>query len=172
MRVLDLLERIALALAWIAMAEMAALVLAMCWEVTARYGFNAPTLWSFDISLMLNGTMYLLAAGYALREDAHVRIDVLSRRLPPAVQHLVAASVLLLLFVPCIAWLAYTGVVEAADAYLKGERELSSAWGPLVWPAYAGMAVGLIGLALQSLVRGLRHLAALRDPAALSLPRA
>lgn len=172
MRMLDLLERVAIALAWIAMAEMAALVLAMCWEVTARYGFNAPTLWSIDISLMLNGTMYLLAAGYALREDAHVRIDVLSRRLPPAVQHLVAALVLLLLFLPCIGWLGYTGAVKAADAYARGERELSSAWGPLVWPVYAGMALGLLGLALQSLVRGLRHLAALRDPAASPLPRA
>ncbi len=162
---LRLIDRLSLALAAIAMAEVVILILAMCWEVVSRYGFNQPTVWSVDISLMLNGTMFLLAAGYTLLRNAHVRIDVLSTRLPLRAQHAINAVVLLLAVIPCLGWISWVAVGKAVTAYARNEKELSSAWGPIVWPLYAGIALGLVGLTLQSVAQCIRHLLCLGDPA-------
>ena len=45
-----------------------------------------------------------------------------------------------------------------------------SAWEPLVWPFYAGMTIGLFGLALQVLSETLRHLVGITDPDAVPPP--
>src|SRR5687767_12591606 len=51
------------------------LVLAVSYEVIARYAFNAPTMWSFDVTYMLYGTIFMLGAAYALHKGAHIRTD-------------------------------------------------------------------------------------------------
>src|SRR5688500_2148460 len=51
------------------------LVLAVSYEVFARYLFNAPTIWSFDVAYMLYGTIFMLGAAYALLKGAHIRTD-------------------------------------------------------------------------------------------------
>ena len=38
------------------------LILELAYDTAARYMFNAPTMWSYDISYMLYGTIFLVAA--------------------------------------------------------------------------------------------------------------
>ena len=144
-------------LAWIAMALTVLLIAAMCYEVIARYGLNSPTVWSIDLSFMFNGAMFLLAAGYTLRMDRHVRVDILSARMPVRVQNALNVILLACIFIPCIAWLGWTSASKAVSAYQSGERELSSAWGPVVWPFYAAIAVGFLGLVLQAAAETVRR---------------
>src|SRR5437763_15228470 len=59
---------------WIACLNLP-LVLAGAYEVIARYAFNAPTLWSFDVTYMLYGTIFMLGCAYALHKGAHIRTD-------------------------------------------------------------------------------------------------
>src|SRR5512138_1007593 len=59
---------------WIAWLNVP-LVLAVSYEVFARYLFNAPTIWSFDITYMLYGTIFMLGAAFALHKGAHIRTD-------------------------------------------------------------------------------------------------
>ena len=42
------------------------LIFAMVYEVIGRHFFNRPTLWSFDISRMLAGALFMLGAAYTL----------------------------------------------------------------------------------------------------------
>src|SRR5215510_5270776 len=51
------------------------LVLAVSYEVVARYLFNAPTIWAFDATYMLYGALFMLGAAYALHKGAHIRTD-------------------------------------------------------------------------------------------------
>ena len=51
------------------------LVVAVAYEVFARYLFNAPTIWSFDLTYMLYGALFMLGAAYALHKGAHIRTD-------------------------------------------------------------------------------------------------
>src|SRR5690606_14411424 len=83
---LNALTRFVNGVSWCAsqLASVAAAVLtiSMVYEVFARYVFDAPTVWAFDIAYMANGAVFLLGVAYVLREDAHIRIDVLRNRLP------------------------------------------------------------------------------------------
>ena len=46
---------------WIAWLNVP-LVVAVCYEVIARYAFNAPTIWSFDVTYMLYSAIFMLGA--------------------------------------------------------------------------------------------------------------
>src|SRR5438876_2807587 len=59
---------------WVAWLNVP-LVLAVAFEVIARYVFNAPTIWSFDVTYMLYGTIFMLGAAYALHKGSHIRTD-------------------------------------------------------------------------------------------------
>src|SRR5205809_2167101 len=59
---------------WVAWLNIP-LVLAVSYEVIARYFFHAPTIWSFDVTYMLYGTIFMLGAAYALHKGAHIRTD-------------------------------------------------------------------------------------------------
>src|SRR5437016_12993599 len=59
---------------WVAWLNIP-LVLAVSYEVIARYAFNAPTIWSFDVTYMLYGTIFMLGCAYAWHQGAHIRTD-------------------------------------------------------------------------------------------------
>jgi TRAP-type mannitol/chloroaromatic compound transport system permease small subunit len=60
------------------------LVAAVAYEVVARYAFNAPTIWVFDTTYMLYGTLFMLGAAYALHKGAHIRTDFSGSTFRPA----------------------------------------------------------------------------------------
>jgi TRAP-type mannitol/chloroaromatic compound transport system permease small subunit len=64
--------------AWLTLAA----VLILTVEVVRRYFFNAPTQWAHEVSTLLFGLLYVLTGAYALREKAHVGVDVFYARLP------------------------------------------------------------------------------------------
>src|SRR3546814_11636194 len=55
-------------------------VAAYYFEVVARYIFNSPTNWVHESMFLMFGMQYLLSGGYCLREDSHVRVDVIYER--------------------------------------------------------------------------------------------
>ena len=65
-----------MAIAWLALP----LVGAVAYEVFARYLFNAPTIWAYDVTYMLYGTHFMLGTAYTLMRIGHVRTDMLYSR--------------------------------------------------------------------------------------------
>ena len=59
---------------WIAWLNVP-LVVVVAYEVISRYAFGAPTAWSFDLTYMLYGAIFMLGAAYALHKGAHIRTD-------------------------------------------------------------------------------------------------
>ena len=53
------------------------MVLSLVWEVVARYFFNAPTVWAYDMTYMLYGSFFMLGAAYTLMRGGHIRTDSL-----------------------------------------------------------------------------------------------
>lgn len=152
-----LADRLAVALMVCASVLTVVLVGAMLYEVVARYVFDAPTLWAFDISYMLNGSLFLLGAAYALKVDAHVRIDFVYQRFPERVRRRVDQVMDLAVLLPLFATIAWIAAGKAYHAWTSGEVEAVSPWAPLVWPFYAVIALGLAAFALQLLAEGLRR---------------
>lgn len=138
-----------------------ALIVVCIVEVFARYAMNAPTIWSFDVLFTLHGSLFMLTGAYGLQKKVHVRIDVLSVRLPIRVQHATNLLAYLFLFLPAIWLLSDAGIRRTWSAYTSGEVELASAWGPVIWPIFATMSLGLVALILQTLVESVRHITGL-----------
>lgn len=140
------------------------LIASMLYEVVARYAFGAPTLWAFDISYMLNGSIFLLGSAYSLQKDAHVRIDFLSQKFPLKVQQWLNGLVYLLIMAPlgfAFTWVAGT---KAFKAFVTGELEHVSPWAPHVWPFYAIIALGLLAFSLQFVVEAFHYLSGAKRP--------
>ncbi|MCR4267007.1 TRAP transporter small permease subunit [Nitratireductor sp. ZSWI3] len=150
------LDAISLSLSRVAELVTLVLVASMIYEVAARYIFGAPTIWAFDISYMCTGTLFVLGAAYALRQDAHVRIDFLAQKMPAGLRRAIEGIVFLFMLTPIFAILSWFAVGRAWRAYLTGEVETVSPWAPLMWPFYALLALGLVALTLQIAVQGLR----------------
>lgn len=157
-RCLAFVDGVSTVTAWIARGVLVALVVAMLYEVFARYLFNAPTRWAFDMSYMLNGSIFLLGAGYALLHDDHVRIDFLALRMPTRIRSLVEAFVFGLLFSPLLGGLTYVAIARAFEAYVEGKVEAVSPWAPLMWPFYSIIAIGLAVFLLQCCAATVRAL--------------
>jgi TRAP-type C4-dicarboxylate transport system permease small subunit len=134
-----------------------ALIALMLFEVVARYAFAAPTIWTTETVAMLNGAGFLFAAGLALREGAHVGIDVFARRLPPRLRAAILATFLLLVFAPLLLWLFDVAQARAVTAFATGEVDDVSPWRRPVWPFHAAMAAGLFCFAVSVAAEGARQ---------------
>ena len=61
------------AIAWLILP----MVMSLVWEVTARYGFNAPTEWAYDMTFMLYGTFFMVGSAWTLQRGGHIRTCLL-----------------------------------------------------------------------------------------------
>lgn len=90
-----------------------ACMLIIAWEVFARYGFNAPTIWAHDLTIALCSVGFLLSGLYTLQRRAHIRISLIYDKLPPAVRRVLDAvnGLIILIF------LGLLGYQSAKDAW-------------------------------------------------------
>ena len=89
----------------------------MTYEVIARYLFNSPTSWAWVINKQLFGVYVMIAGGYALVHNSHIRIELFYQRFPPVVKtavhwlSLVAATC----FLAALTWKSWVMGVEAYE---------------------------------------------------------
>jgi TRAP-type mannitol/chloroaromatic compound transport system permease small subunit len=135
-----------------------ALTLVLGYEIIARYAFNSPTKWAFDISYMLGGTFFLFGQAYALRHRRHVRIDILSSRFSTRTQAAVDVICYLVFFFPLwIGMLVYL-YPYVMFSWSVQERSMQSYWQPLIYPFKTLMPIGLFLLVLQGVADFVRKL--------------
>ena len=72
-------DTIGRAVSWLTLA----MVLTTVFVVVARYGFAWGRVWIQETYVWMHGCVFMLAAGYTLLHDGHVRVDVFYR---PALQ--------------------------------------------------------------------------------------
>jgi TRAP-type mannitol/chloroaromatic compound transport system permease small subunit len=126
------------------------LVLGLSYEVGARYLFNAPTTWAYDLTFMLYGSFFMLGAAFTLQRKGHVRTDLLYERWSPRRQAWIDIVCYLLFFLPFVYVLTVTGWGYFWKAFVTRETFVTSAWQPVTWPFK--LAIPLAGALL--LVQG------------------
>lgn len=57
---------------------------ATLWEVVARYVFNAPTYWAFEVVMVLCATSWMLSSGYITMKERHIAITVFHSIVKPS----------------------------------------------------------------------------------------
>ncbi len=140
-----------------ATALIGIMVPVICYEVVARYAFDAPTVWAMELARLLLGPYFLLAGPYLLHLGGHVNVDILYNRLPARVARIVD-----LLTVPAIVyvgWMLLSYSLPLAITSWEQQETSTSAWNPQIWPAKATMPVAFALLIAQAAVEWLRALA-------------
>jgi TRAP-type mannitol/chloroaromatic compound transport system permease small subunit len=118
---------------WIAWLHIP-LVLAVSYEVVSRYVFRAPTIWAYDVSYMLYGTIFMLGAAYALHKGAHIRTDFFFERWSVRTQGTIDSIAYLVFFFPSLVMFFVVTWDEAWYAYVIGETSEQTPWRPILWP--------------------------------------
>jgi len=137
------------------------LIACIVYNVFMRYALNAPTIWSFDISYMLGGTMYLLGLAWVLQRDENVRVDIISSRFPRKTRLIIDLVMNISLFVPLILFLSLISLRTTIHSWKIQELASTTIFYPPLYPLRTIITIGLILLLLQGIVniaRSLRQL--------------
>jgi TRAP-type mannitol/chloroaromatic compound transport system permease small subunit len=125
------------------------LVGALTYEVIARYAFNRPTIWAYDVTYMLYGTIFMLGAAYTLYKGGHIRTDIFYQNWSVRTRGMVDAVLYLLLFFPGIAMFFWMGLQEALHSWDIREVSDASPWRPPLYPLKAVIPISLALLMIQ-----------------------
>ena len=155
-RIVQAIDRLVLvvgkAIAWLILP----MVMSLVWEVTARYIFNAPTEWAYDMTFMLYGTFFMVGSAWTLQRGGHIRTDSLYSSWSPRTRARVDLACYLILFFPAIAifgWLSWEFFLKS---YGQNERIVTSPWLPIVWPFKFMMPLSAVLLLLQGFAECVR----------------
>jgi len=118
---------------WVAWLNVP-LVLAVSYEVLARYLFDAPTIWSFDVTYMLYGTIFMLGSAYALHKGAHIRTDFFFEKWSIRTQGMIDSLAYIVFFFPSIFVFFLVSGQEGWYSMLIGETSEQTPWRPILWP--------------------------------------
>jgi TRAP-type mannitol/chloroaromatic compound transport system permease small subunit len=155
-------ERVGRAALWLVLVT----TLISAGNAVARYALSRSSNAWLEIQWYLFAALFLLAAGYTLKHNGHVRIDVLYARLSARAQAWIdlAGGVLFLVpFCLLMVWLSWPGF---ADALIHGEMS-PDAGGLLRWPVRLTLPLGFALLALQGVSEIIKRIAFLRGAIAL-----
>jgi TRAP-type mannitol/chloroaromatic compound transport system permease small subunit len=150
-------EHIGRAVLWLVLA----VTLISAANALMRYGFGMSSNAWLEIQWYLFGAIFLLAAGYTLKHNGHVRVDVLYGRWPPRARawiDLLGAALFLLPLCVLMVWLSWHGFIES---FQRGELS-SDAGGLIRWPVRLLIPLGFALLGLQGVSELIKRVAFLR----------
>tara|TARA_R110002049_G_scaffold44690_23_gene131041 strand:+ start:1758 stop:2390 length:633 start_codon:yes stop_codon:yes gene_type:complete len=141
------------------------LTLGTSFEVFVRYVLNDPTSWSYDLSYMLYGALFMMAGAYALSRGAHVRGDVFYRLMPPRVQGGLELVLYILFFFPGVTALCISGWAYGFESLRIVERSVYSPVSVPIWQLKMVIPAAAALLFLQGIAEVLRCIVCLKTGA-------
>ena len=138
------------------------LVAVVVYEVAARYLFDAPTIWSYDLTYMLYGTVFMLGAAYALLKGAHIRTDFFFEKWSVRTRGIIDSAAYILFFFPSLTLFLIVSGGEAWYAFDIGETSEQTPWRPLLWPYKAVIPLTCLLLMIQGVSETMKSLYAAR----------
>ncbi len=157
-RVIDAInQRVGRALIWLVLA----MVLISAGNASSRYLFSLASNAWLELQWYLFAAVFLGCAGYALRHDKHVRIDVIFARLSRRAQIWIDIGGTLCFMLPMSLYLAWLSWPVFVNAWVSGEVS-SNAGGLIRWPARLMVPLGFCLLSLQGASELIKRVALLR----------
>lgn len=148
-----ILNRIAGVMSWIAFLFLAFMMLAITIDVVARAWMGRAVPGLFEMSELSMVMVVFMGLGLTLIDDAHIRVTMLTDRLPRRWSRL-ATGLAWLFAALTFAMLAWPSSMEAAYSFAIREFR----WGAFqmpIWWAKIAVAAGLWFAALQALIHAL-----------------
>jgi len=146
---------------WIAWLNIP-LVAVVAWEVIARYVFGAPTIWSFDLTYMLYGTIFMLGAAFALHKGAHIRTDFFFEKWSIRTRGVIDSIAYIVFFFPSLFLFLIVSGGEGWYAFEIGETSEQTPWRPILWPYKMVVPLTCLLLMIQGVSETIKSLYAAR----------
>lgn len=105
-------------LAWL----MIAMMLNVFYDVIMRYFFKSGSIAMQELEWHLFSLVILFGVSYALKEDGHVRVDLIYDRLTAQKKALINIIGTILFLFPIAALVAYGSIDFAIESYTSGEQ--------------------------------------------------
>lgn len=102
------------------------LTLAITWEVFSRYVLGKPHAWMLDAQIMMYGILFMMAGGYTLSKNGHVRGDVLYGFFRPRTQASIDLALYILFFLPGVFALTWAGWNYFTDSVAIREQTFNA----------------------------------------------
>lgn len=128
----------------------AALVLIICTDVSLRYLFNNTKAWIIELEWHLFALIFLLGAGYALKHDRHVRVDLFYDRFSKRDQAWINLVGTLVFLIPWCIVLIFVSTQYAYTSYLTSEGSPDPGGLPARYLIKYAVPLGLLLLLLQA----------------------
>jgi TRAP-type mannitol/chloroaromatic compound transport system permease small subunit len=153
---------------WLAWLVLGAVLISAI-NASVRKLFNTSSNAYLEIQWYLFAAVFLLAAGYTMMRQEHVKIDVVSGRFSKRTQIWIDIAGLVLFVLPLVVTVIRLAWPLVVNAYVNKEYS-SNAGGLIRWPVYAVLPAGFILLGIQAISELIKRIAFLKglipDPTA------
>ena len=145
---------------WVAWLVLAAVLISAI-NAAVRKLFNTSSNAYLEIQWYLFAAVFLLAAGYTLMRQEHVRIDVISSRFSKRTQIWIDIVGLTLFVLPLVVTVVRLSLPLVIRAYEMNEYS-QNAGGLIRWPVFAILPLGFFLLGIQAVSELIKRIAFLR----------
>lgn len=114
-----------------------------------------------ELQWYLFGAAFMLAAAYTLKQNEHIRIDIVYGTFSRRVQHWIDLLGHILFLMPIVLLMIYLLIPYTLSAIRSGEMS-SNAGGLIIWPARAILLAGFVLLGFQGVSEIIKKIAVMR----------
>jgi TRAP-type mannitol/chloroaromatic compound transport system permease small subunit len=126
-----------------------------------RKAFNVSSNAWLELQWYLFGAAFLLAAAYTLKQNEHIRIDIIYGMCSRRVQHWIDLLGHIFFLMPFVLLMIYYFIPYVMLSFRSGEMS-SSAGGLIIWPAKALLLIGFAQLGIQGISEIIKKIAIMR----------
>lgn len=133
------------------------------YEVLARFVFNRPTEWGYEMFLMTGATIIILSWGFLHKRNQHVKVDVIYSILSERSRKLIDIFCAALMHIPLIGLLSYVSFQKMLRAWQIGEVSIETNWFPPLGPLKTIIFIGAFLFLLQTISNLIQDIDSLKD---------
>ena len=145
---------------WVGWLILAAILVSAV-NAVIRKTFNMSSNAWLELQWYLFGAAFLLAAAYTLKQNEHIRIDIVYGAFSRRVQHWIDLLGHLFFLMPFVLLMVYYFVPYVSLSFRTGEMS-TNAGGLILWPAKLMLLVGFSLLAIQGVSEIIKKIAVMR----------
>ncbi|MEO5759774.1 MAG: TRAP transporter small permease subunit [Mesorhizobium sp.] len=145
---------------WVSWLILLAILVSAANAIIRKVFDTSSNAW-LELQWYLFGAAFMLAAAYTLKQNEHIRIDIVYGLFSRRVQHWIDLFGHIFFLMPFVTLMVFYFVPYVSLSFHSGEMS-TNAGGLIVWPAKAILLVGFSLLALQGISEIIKKIAIMR----------
>ena len=145
---------------WVAWLVLASVVISAL-NAVSRKAFNFSSNALLEVQWYLFAAVFMLASGYTLMRQEHVKIDVISGRFSKETQIKIDIIGILFFLLPFVYYIIKLSMPLVINAFVTSEMS-SNAVGLIRWPVFVLLPLGLLFLGMQAISELIKRIAFLQ----------